>query len=65
MMDFATEISLELSRAQRDGLAAAHGRKAALQLGEAWREDRHIDRRVADRAAAPCRRVEDMMEIAA
>jgi hypothetical protein len=67
MMDFATEIALEISRSQREALVAARGRKAKLQLGEAWNEGRHIDRRIADRAAAPCRRADDFipMEIAA
>lgn len=66
MMDFATEVALEISRSQREALTTARSRKAVHQLGEAWSENKHIDRRVCDRAAAPCRRATDtVMEIAA
>lgn len=66
-MDLALDIAIEISRSQREHLAKVDAKLRALQLGEAWREDIHIDRRVCDRAASPCRRADDLepMKVAA
>jgi hypothetical protein len=54
-MDLYLDIAVEMSRLEREHLAKFNASLRALQLGEAWNEDIHIDRRSADRAAAPVR----------